>query len=83
MEIKVPQHYTGTIKRRLTIKKLEKYYFIIDYYENGKLVKSTKNYYTKKPLEQEFIKTHNIQRPELCSHMEWSKEPDEVIYEYK
>ena len=48
MEIKVPQNYTGTIKRRLTIKKLEKYYFIIDYYENGKLVKSTKNYYTKK-----------------------------------
>ena len=50
------------------------------YHENGKLAKSIKNYYTKKPLEQEFIKKYNIQKPELCSHMIWSGEPDEVIY---
>jgi len=80
MEIKVPLNYTGSIKRRLTTKKSEKYYYIIDYYENGKLTKSIKNYYTKKPLEQEFIKKYNIQKPELCSHMIWSGEPDEVVY---
>ncbi len=39
MEMKVPLNYTGSIKRRLTTKKLEKYYYIIDYYENGKLAK--------------------------------------------
>ena len=57
MEMKVPLNYTGSIKRRLTTKKLEKYYYIIDYYENGKLAKSIKNYYTKKPLEQKGIAT--------------------------
>ena len=50
MEMKVPMNYTGSIKRRLTTKKSEKYYYIIDYYENGKLAKSIKNYYTKKTI---------------------------------
>lgn len=78
----VPKNYTGGWKRILATKKLNRTYYIIDYYVNGNLIKTIRDWRIDTPVREETIKKYNIKRPELCYESTISGEPDEIIKSY-